>query len=92
MQDLHGGCFSVFFSHGREIVYLDFDEEQSLGWVLVLCDIIQIGAQLVYIVESGYGVRCDSAFLVEIEDEKNDDNERGRGNGHFVKFCLQNER
>ena len=82
----------MFFSHGPKIVNLDLDEEQSLGRVLVLSDVIQIRGQLVCVVESGYGIGRDPAFLVEIEDEKDDDNERGRGNGHLVKFGLQNER
>ena len=92
LEGVYGGFFPVLLSHGVEVVYLYLDEEQPLGWVLVLSDVAQIGGQLVYVVESGYGVRRDPAFLVENEYAKRDDNESGGGNGHLVVFCLQDER
>jgi hypothetical protein len=91
LEGIYGRFFSMFLSHCIEVVYLYLDKEQSFGWILVLSDMAQIRGQLVHVVESGYGISRDSAFLVEHEYAKRDDDECGRGNRHLVVFGLQDE-
>ena len=77
LEGFHSGIFPVFFPHSLEVVDFNLDKEQSLCRILSLRNVFQVRAELVGVVESGYGVGRDSAFLVKTEYDKGDDNESG---------------